>query len=63
MYQDPKRIRKHRATMNLDDYEQALIVALVNYTGIDQADLLRRLALEQARELLLSEPMLGLASA
>lgn len=63
MYQDPKRIRKHRATMNLDDYEQALIIALVNYTGIDQADLLRRLALEQARELLLSEPMLGLASA
>ncbi|EML8065881.1 TPA: hypothetical protein NH970_001218 [Pseudomonas aeruginosa] len=63
MYQDPKRIRKYRATMNLDDYEQALIVALVNYTGIDQAELLRRLALEQARELLLAEPMLGLTSA
>ncbi|HCK4503003.1 TPA: hypothetical protein N0H38_004466 [Pseudomonas aeruginosa] len=63
MYQDPKRIRKYRATMNLDDYEQALIVALVNYTGIDQAELLRRLALEQARELLLAEPMLGLPSA
>lgn len=63
MYQDPKRIRKYRATMNLDDYEQALIVALVNYTGIDQAELLRRLALEQARELLLAEPMLGLHSA
>lgn len=57
MYQDSKRIRKHRATMNLDDYEQALIVALVNYTGIEQAELLRRLALEQARELLGVTPM------
>lgn len=57
MYQDSKRIRKHRATMNLDDYEQALIVALVNYTGIEQAELLRRLALEQARELLGGTPM------
>lgn len=57
MYQDSKRVRKHRATMNLDDYEQALIVALVNYTGIEQAELLRRLALEQARELLGGTPM------
>jgi len=57
MYQDSKRIRKHRATMNLDDYEQALIVALVNYTGIEQAELLRRRALEQARELLGGTPM------
>lgn len=55
MYPDPKRIRKHRATLNLDDYEQGLIDALVNYTGLCQAELLRRLAMSEARDLLLSE--------
>jgi len=59
MYQDPKRIRKHRATLNLDDYEQDLIKALVNYTGMEQASVLRTLALSEARELLLPEPMLS----
>ncbi|WP_313552399.1 hypothetical protein [Pseudomonas sp.] len=63
MYQDSKRIRKNRATMNLDDYEQALIDALVNYTGLDQATLLRQLAMQEARELLLPQNMLGQASA
>lgn len=55
MYPDPKRIRKHRATLNLDDYEQGLIDALVNYTGLSQAELLRRLAMSEARDLLLPE--------
>jgi hypothetical protein len=63
MYQDSKRIRKNRATLNLDDYEQALIDALVNYTGLDQAILLRQLAMQEARELLLPQSMLGQASA
>jgi hypothetical protein len=61
MYQDSKRIRKHRATLNLDDYEQDLIDALVNYTGIEQANVLRSLAFIEARELLL--PELSLAAA
>jgi len=63
MYQDSKRIRKNRATINLDDYEQALINALVDYTGLDQATLLRQLAMQEARELLLPQNMLGQASA
>lgn len=53
MLTDTKRIRKHRATLNLDDYEQGLINALVNYTGLSQAELLRLLAMTEARELLL----------
>jgi len=55
MYADPKRVRKHRATLNLDDYEQRLIDALVAYTGLSQAELLRRLAMSEARDLLLSD--------
>lgn len=48
MYADAKRIRKHRATMNLDDYEQGLVTALVNYTGLSQAQLLRKLVVRGA---------------
>ncbi|MEH6564589.1 MAG: hypothetical protein V7756_04605 [Halopseudomonas sp.] len=58
MYADPKRIKKHRATLNLDDYELALIEALVAYTGLDRATVLRQLAMAEARDLLLAEPML-----
>lgn len=48
MYADAKRIRKHRGTMNLDDYEQDLITALVNYTGLSQAEVLRKLVVRGA---------------
>ncbi|RRV04421.1 hypothetical protein EGJ27_21525 [Pseudomonas sp. v388] len=58
MYQDAKRIRKHRATLSLDDYEQDLITALVNYTGIEKAQLLRALVMTEARALLLPETTL-----
>lgn len=58
MNQDTSRLKKHRATMNLDDYEQALINAWVNYTGLSQAEVLRRLAMSEARELLLDDAML-----
>lgn len=61
MYQDSKRIRKHRATLSLDDYEQDLINALVNYTGMEKAHILRALALAEARELLLPESILATA--
>lgn len=55
MYQDVKRIRRHRATVNLDCYENDLITALVNYTGISQAELLRTLAMRAAKRHLLGE--------
>ena len=53
MYQDPKRIRKHRVSINLDDYEAALITALVNYTRTDRAGLVRQMLIAQAEAALL----------
>lgn len=60
MNQDTKRLRTNRATINLDDYEQKLIDALVAYTGLCQADVLHRMVMAEARDLLLPEPMLEL---
>lgn len=62
MYQDTKRIRKHRTTLSLDDYEHDLINALVNYTGMEKAQLLRTLVLNEARELLLPNPNLTVSA-
>lgn len=56
MHQDPKRIRKHRATMNFDDYEEALIRALENYTGLSRATLLRKMLMAQLESVLLPTP-------
>lgn len=56
MYQDPKRIRKHRVSLNLDDYEAAVINALVDYTGTDRASLLRQMLIAQAEAALLATP-------
>ncbi|WP_317633742.1 hypothetical protein [Pseudomonas phytophila] len=47
MYTDAKRIRKHRATLSLDDYELDLINAQVNYTDMEKAQLLRALTDKQ----------------
>lgn len=52
MYQDPKRVRSRYAALNLDQYEAQLIDALVDYTGIDRASLLRQLVLKEALETL-----------
>lgn len=52
MYQDPKRVRKPYARINLDDYEAALIDALVNYTGGERAATLRQLLIKEAVETL-----------
>ena len=46
MYQDPKRVRTRYAALNLDQYEAQLIDALVDYTGIERASLLRQLVLK-----------------
>ena len=53
MYQDPKRIRKNRVSINLDDYEAALIQALVDYTGSDRASLLRQMLVSQIETILI----------
>lgn len=53
MYQDQKRIRKNRVSINLDDYEAALIQALVDYTGADRAALVRQMLIAQAELALL----------
>lgn len=52
MYQDPKRVRRPYARINLDEYEARLIDAMVDYTGIERAVLLRQLVLKEALETL-----------
>lgn len=52
MYQDPKRVRSRYGAINLDQYESRLIDALVDYTGIDKAVLLRQLVMKEALETL-----------
>tara|TARA_B100000929_G_scaffold173739_1_gene137553 strand:+ start:220 stop:423 length:204 start_codon:yes stop_codon:yes gene_type:complete len=52
MYQDPKRVRSRYGAINLDQYEARLIDALVDYTGLDKAALLRQLVLKEALETL-----------
>lgn len=53
MYADPKRVRDHRVSINLDAYEAALIQALVDYTGSDRASLVRKMLIAQAEASLL----------
>lgn len=52
MHQDTRRIRQRYAAINLDDYEAKLIDALVDYTGLSKATLLRQLVLKEALETL-----------
>jgi len=52
MYPDPKRVRSRYAALNLDQYETQLIDALVAYTGIDKAVLVRQLVIKEALETL-----------
>lgn len=52
MHQDSRRIRHRYAAINLDDYEAKLIDALVDYTGLSKATLLRQLVLKEALETL-----------
>lgn len=56
MYQDPKRVRRTRVSINLDDYEAALVQALVDYTGHDRASLIRHMLLAQLETVLLPTP-------
>lgn len=52
MHQDSRRIRHRYAAINLDDYEAKLIDALVDYTGLSKATLLRQLVLKEALDTL-----------
>jgi uncharacterized protein (DUF1778 family) len=51
-YPDPKRVRSHRLTLRLDDYEHALLSALANYQGEQLATLLRELVMREAQQML-----------
>ncbi|WP_161491455.1 hypothetical protein [Vreelandella lionensis] len=48
MHQDTRRIRQRYAAINLDDYEAKLIDALVDYTGMSKATLLRQFGAERS---------------
>ncbi|QFT84467.1 hypothetical protein FIU88_05670 [Halomonas sp. THAF12] len=50
MYQDPKRVRRHKQTIYLDDYELAIVEAHANYSGLPKATLMRQMAFESAKE-------------
>ena len=52
MYQDPALLRSHVVKIRLNSEEQALVDAIVNYTGEQKATLLRDLILERASEIL-----------
>lgn len=54
MYADPARIRKHFVKVSMDDAENAVIEALIKFTGDVKAPLVRDLALERAREIIAS---------
>jgi hypothetical protein len=49
MYADPSLIRKHAVKLSLNDVENELIQAWVNYHGGEKAAFIRDLVLEQAR--------------
>jgi hypothetical protein len=50
MYADPKRVRGNRITINLDDYEHKLVIALADYQGEQPAALVRELVMREAQQ-------------
>ncbi|AMR77285.1 hypothetical protein [Cupriavidus nantongensis] len=50
MYPDPKRVRRYRLTLSLDQYEHDLLVALANYQGEQLAPMARMLAVAEAEQ-------------
>ncbi|MFI8749055.1 ribbon-helix-helix protein, CopG family [Vreelandella lionensis] len=52
MYQDPKRVRSHKATVYLDDYELAIIQAHADYNGVPKAEIMRQMLMKEARDVL-----------
>ncbi len=52
MYPDPKRVRTHKLTMRLDDYEHKLLEALANYQGEQLSTLIRDLVVREAQQVI-----------
>lgn len=52
MYQDPRRIRTRYSALNLDDYEAMVIDALIAISGLPKAELVRRLLMKGAQDVL-----------
>ena len=52
MYQDPKRVRSHKATVYLDDYELAIIQAHADYNGVPRAEIMRQMLIKEASDVL-----------
>ncbi|MCM2131441.1 hypothetical protein [Larsenimonas rhizosphaerae] len=52
MYRDTRRLKTARIGINLDEFEDDLIDALVAYTGTEKATLVRELVMRAALDLL-----------
>ncbi len=63
MYPDPKRVRDHRITIRLNDYEFAYFISLANYVGEQPAALARRVLFKEAAQLFASDPTVERQSA
>lgn len=55
MYPDPSRVRTHKVTLRLDQYEHKLVTALAEYQGEQLSTLLRQMALREASQVLAGE--------
>lgn len=55
MYHDPKRVKQHRVTTNLDEYEFELLEAFAKYTGPDKSTLIRQMLMREATTLLMGD--------
>lgn len=51
-YPDPKRVRVHKLTLRLDDYENNLLNAMADYQGEQRSTLLRLLAVREAEQVI-----------
>ena len=51
-YPDPKRVRDHRLTLRLDDYEHKLVQAMAEYQGEQLSTLVRDMAVREAEQVL-----------
>jgi uncharacterized protein (DUF1778 family) len=51
-YPDPKRVRSHRLTLRLDEYEHKLLQALAEYQGDQLSTLLRDLVMREAGQVM-----------
>ena len=55
-YPDPKLVREHRFSINMNTYERNLIIALANYLGAEPAAVIRELAMMSASDFIGLQP-------